>query len=43
LVGQLGRVVEGEIVFDDEDLLELSESKMRDIWGNRISMIFQQF
>ena len=42
LVGQPGRVVEGEIVFDDEDLLELPESRMQEIRGNRISMIFQQ-
>ena len=42
LVGQPGIVVDGEIIFDDEDLLKLSESAMQDIRGNRISMIFQQ-
>lgn len=42
LVSEPGRIVEGEIVFDDEDLLELSEARMRDIRGNSISMIFQQ-
>ena len=42
LVGQPGKIVEGQIVFDSEDLLKLSESQMVKIRGNRISMIFQQ-
>ncbi len=42
LVGQPGRVVEGEIVFEDKDLMQLDESEMIDIRGNQISMIFQQ-
>ncbi|MFQ5399912.1 MAG: ABC transporter ATP-binding protein [Anaerolineae bacterium] len=42
LVSQPGRIVEGEIVFDGQDLVTLSESKMLEIRGNRISMIFQQ-
>lgn len=42
LVGQPGKIVEGQIFFDDEDLLKVSESKMVKIRGNRISMIFQQ-
>ena len=42
LISQPGRIVAGEIVFDDENLLELSEKRMMDIRGNRISMIFQQ-
>ena len=42
LVGQPGRVVAGEIIFDNEDLLKLPEKRMVDIRGNRISMIFQQ-
>ena len=42
LIGQPGRVVAGEITFDNEDLLALSESQMSKIRGNRISMIFQQ-
>ena len=42
LVGQPGIIVDGAISFDDEDLLKLPESTMRDIRGNRISMIFQQ-
>ena len=42
LISQPGRIVAGEIIFDDENLLELSEKRMMDIRGNRISMIFQQ-
>jgi oligopeptide/dipeptide ABC transporter ATP-binding protein len=42
LVGIPGRVVEGEIIFDGRNLLELPESEMTRIRGNRISMIFQQ-
>jgi peptide/nickel transport system ATP-binding protein len=37
-----GRIVAGEIVFEGQDLLKLSESQMRRIRGNRISMIFQE-
>jgi len=42
LISQPGRVIAGEIIFDDEDLLLLPEKRMMDIRGNRISMIFQQ-
>ena len=42
LVGQPGRIMNGEIIFDDEDLLKIPEKSMVDIRGNRISMIFQQ-
>jgi oligopeptide/dipeptide ABC transporter ATP-binding protein len=42
LVGQPGRIISGEIIFDDEDLLKIPEKRMVDIRGNRISMIFQQ-
>ena len=42
LVGIPGKIVEGEIIFDGRSLLELSESEMTRIRGNRISMIFQQ-
>jgi len=42
LVSEPGRIVEGEILFDDEDLLKISEASMRNIRGNSISMIFQQ-
>lgn len=37
-----GKIVEGEILFHGEDLLEKSEEEMRKIRGNRISMIFQE-
>ena len=42
LIGQPGRIVEGEILFEGTNLVELSESKLVNIRGNRISMIFQQ-
>lgn len=42
LVSRPGKVVDGEILFDGEDLAKLSESEMTRIRGNRISMIFQQ-
>jgi peptide/nickel transport system ATP-binding protein len=41
LIGQPGKITEGEIIFDNVDLVRLPESKMVDIRGNRISMIFQ--
>ncbi|MBX9768573.1 MAG: ABC transporter ATP-binding protein, partial [Bdellovibrionales bacterium] len=37
-----GEIVSGQIVFDGEDLLKISEEKMRTIRGNQISMIFQE-
>jgi len=40
-VGQ-GRVESGRILFDDLDLLQLEEKRMRDIRGNRIAMVFQE-
>jgi oligopeptide/dipeptide ABC transporter ATP-binding protein len=42
LVARPGRVEAGQILFDGEDLLTLSNSRMRRIRGERISMIFQQ-
>ncbi|MFN2276930.1 MAG: ABC transporter ATP-binding protein [Candidatus Promineifilaceae bacterium] len=42
LISQPGRIVAGEIIFDNEDLLKLPEKKMVAIRGNRMSMIFQQ-
>ena len=42
LIAQPGRIVEGQIIFDDEDLVSLPESRMVNIRGNRVSMIFQQ-
>jgi peptide/nickel transport system ATP-binding protein len=37
-----GEIVSGEIYFQNQDLLSLSTNKMREIRGNRISMIFQE-
>lgn len=42
LISQPGRIVEGQIIFDNVDLVNVPESQMRDVRGNRISMIFQQ-
>lgn len=42
LVSQPGKIEGGEILFEDKNLLALSESEMRDIRGNDISMIFQE-
>jgi oligopeptide/dipeptide ABC transporter ATP-binding protein len=42
LISKPGRIDEGEILLDGEDLLKLSEEEMIKVRGNRISMIFQQ-
>ncbi|MBN2387996.1 MAG: ABC transporter ATP-binding protein [Anaerolineales bacterium] len=42
LIAAPGKVVEGEIIFDGQDLLTLTEAQMMRMRGNRISMIFQQ-
>ena len=42
LIGVPGKVVEGTIIFEGRNLLELSESEMVHMRGNRMSMIFQQ-
>lgn len=42
LVGQPGRIIDGEILFEDLKLLDLDEKEMVQMRGNRISMIFQQ-
>ena len=36
------KIEAGRILFDGEDLLQATEERMRDIRGNRISMIFQE-
>ncbi len=36
-----GKIASGEVLFEGKDLLKLSDSKMRTIRGNDISMIFQ--
>jgi oligopeptide/dipeptide ABC transporter ATP-binding protein len=42
LIAPPGKIVEGEIWFDGQNLLSLPEKQMITIRGNRISMIFQQ-
>ena len=37
-----GRIAAGRIFLDDEDLLQASEARMREVRGNEISMIFQE-
>ncbi len=37
-----GRITSGEVWFDGQDLLALSEQQMRQVRGHRISMIFQE-
>ena len=37
-----GKTVDGEVIFDGQDLLTLSNAQMRRIRGNRMSMIFQE-
>ena len=42
LVSEPGRIVEGDIRFQGESLREKSKKEMREIRGDKISMIFQQ-
>ncbi|MFC2029371.1 ABC transporter ATP-binding protein [Chloroflexota bacterium] len=42
LVGVPGRIVSGEVIFENRDMLEFSVDEIRDVRGNQISMIFQQ-
>jgi peptide/nickel transport system ATP-binding protein/oligopeptide transport system ATP-binding protein len=37
-----GRIEKGQILFENQDLLRMSEEHMRQIRGNHISMIFQE-
>jgi peptide/nickel transport system ATP-binding protein len=37
-----GRISDGQVRFQQEDLLAASEARMREVRGNRISMIFQE-
>jgi oligopeptide transport system ATP-binding protein len=37
-----GRIESGEILFEGQDLLKLSDAQMRAVRGNRIAMIFQE-
>lgn len=42
LIGQPGKVIDGEVFFNGTNLLDLPESEMVKVRGNSISMIFQQ-
>jgi len=42
LVQPPGRIVKGEVVFEDRDLLRLSDREMEEVRGDRIGMIFQE-
>jgi oligopeptide/dipeptide ABC transporter ATP-binding protein len=42
LIAPPGKVLEGEILLDGQNLLDLPEREMMKVRGNRISMIFQQ-
>ncbi len=37
-----GNVVGGQVIFDGQDLLQLTEEEMRRVRGNRIGMVFQE-
>jgi len=37
-----GKTIGGEIIFEGDNLLEIDESEMRNIRGNRIAMVFQE-
>ncbi|WP_337926718.1 ABC transporter ATP-binding protein [Paenibacillus caui] len=41
LIQPPGRIMDGKVLFHDTDLLDLPERDLRQIRGNRISMIFQ--
>ena len=37
-----GRIVDGEVTFEEKDLLQLGDAEMRSIRGNRMAMVFQE-
>ena len=41
ILGKTGKVTNGEVIFEDRDLLKLSASQMRAVRGKQIAMIFQ--
>lgn len=41
LIAPPGKIVDGKILFEGEDILKASDEKMREIRGNDIAMIFQ--
>ncbi len=42
LVENPGEIVDGEIIFEGQDLVKTNSQHMRRIRGNKISMIFQE-
>lgn len=42
LLGGSGKIVDGAVIFDGQDLARLPENEMLELRGNKISMIFQQ-
>jgi len=42
LIFKPGKIVSGEIMLNGENLLDKSDAQMRDIRGNKVSMIFQE-
>jgi oligopeptide/dipeptide ABC transporter ATP-binding protein len=42
LIKKPGKIVEGEVLFEDQNLLDLSEKELVNIRGKEISLIFQQ-
>src|SRR5262245_25650153 len=42
LLPEAARVISGSVLLEGEDLLQLPESRMREVRGGRISMIFQE-
>jgi len=41
LVNEPGKIIQGEIIFESKDLLQLKERELQNIRGNKISMIYQ--
>src|SRR5436190_1892003 len=41
LIAPPGKIVRGEVLFEERNLLKLSNTEMRDVRGNDIAMIFQ--
>lgn len=41
LPDRVGNIANGKMIFEDRDIVQLSEEEMRDIRGSHISMIFQ--
>ena len=41
LIAPPGKIVNGEVLFDNKDLLKLSDAEMREMRGDDIAMIFQ--